>query len=74
MCGGSSDRPSTAAEGQSASGEGGGEAGSKITGRHADGSGAEAGKNTDVDGCGRGAARVRRSGREGVFAMRGAGG
>ena len=43
MCGGSSDRPGTAAEGQSASG---GEGGSKISGRHVNGSGAEAGKES----------------------------
>ena len=38
MCGGSSDRPSAAGEGQSASG---GEGGSKTCGRHVDGSGAD---------------------------------
>jgi len=41
MCGGSSDRPSAAGEGQSAIG---GEGGSKTCGRHVVGSGAEAGK------------------------------
>ena len=41
MCGGSSDRPSAAGEGQSASG---GEGGSKTCGRHVVGSGTEASK------------------------------
>ena len=41
MCGGSSDRPSAAGEGQSASG---GEGGSKTCGRHVVGSRAEASK------------------------------
>ena len=41
MCGGSSDRPSAAGEGQSANG---GEGGSKTCGRHVVGSGAEASK------------------------------
>ena len=49
-------------EGPSASG---GEGGSKTCGRDVAGGGAEAGKNADADGCGRGAGRARRSGREG---------
>ena len=43
MCGGSSDRPSAAGEGQSANG---GEGGSKTCGRHVVGSRAEAGKES----------------------------
>ena len=43
MCGGSSDRPSAAGEGQSANG---GEGGSKTCGRHVVGRGAEAGKES----------------------------
>ena len=45
MCGGSSDRPSAAGEGQSANG---GEGGSKTCGRHVVGSGAEAGKQIKI--------------------------
>jgi hypothetical protein len=45
MCGGSSDRPSAAGEGQSAIG---GEGGSKTCGRHVVGSGAEAGKQIKI--------------------------
>ena len=45
MCGGSSDRPSAAGEGQSANG---GEGGSKACKRHVVGSGAEAGKQIKI--------------------------
>jgi hypothetical protein len=45
MCGGSSDRPSAAGEGQSAND---GEGGSKTCGRHVVGSGAEAGKQIKI--------------------------
>jgi hypothetical protein len=59
-------------EGPSASS---GEGCSKTCGWDVAGGGAEAGENADADGCGRGAGRARRSGREGALdALRGAGG